>query len=106
MNRHLAIGLFPLVVLALAGCTSNENLEAGGVPAWLANGAKLAAEPEPRQPDAAIMDFEDESGQVQFRYITDKRDYPEPSQKRKRSSRSERDPIEPGREYRIRRLVR
>lgn len=77
----------------------------GGVPAWIADGAKLGAEPEPYKPDPAIIHHEDESGPVSFELITDNRDYSDPPVKKKTSIRTS-DPIERGRDRRIKRLFR
>lgn len=88
-------------------CTSNGKIELGGAPAWIAGGAKLDGEPDPVKPDPALIEYEDEDGPVEFRIITDKRTYREPSPTRRSSnSKPTRDPIEPGRDYRIKRLFR
>lgn len=105
MNR-LLLYLVPLsLTLLLAGCTQNASVEMDGIPAWIAGGAKLSAEPAPRKPDNAIPTYEDESGPVEFNIITDKRRYPAPPAV-KEEKPSLADPLERGREYRIRRLFR
>ncbi|MCB1206969.1 MAG: hypothetical protein KDN18_22135 [Verrucomicrobiae bacterium] len=106
MNRFHLSGFLALISFSLLGCTSNsDRFSVDGVPGWIADGARLEAEPEPRRPDAAIIAHEDESGPVSFHLITDKRRYEEPKVK-KTSKASTSDPLERGRDARIRRLVR
>lgn len=108
MNRQPAFIALPLAIcglLLLGGCASNEKVLVGGVPEWIADGARLSDEPPPRRPDAAVPHFPGERGQVEFTVITDKRTYPAPPQPRA-SRQSEPDPLERNREARIRRLVR
>jgi hypothetical protein len=98
--------LFPLLSLPLflSSCTSsNANMEVNGIPAFVAGGAEISEEPEPLRPDPAIMHFEEESGPVELKIITDKRRYPNPPKKKKKKVE---EPIEyeRGRDYRIRRL--
>jgi len=81
-------------------------VEMAGVPAWLAGGAKLSDEPPPRKPDNAIPDFEDESGPVEFLIVPEKDEYPKLAAKKEEEKSSLSDPLERGREYRIRRLFR
>lgn len=107
MNRLLSF--VPLLGIAalVAGCASQQaNVEVVGVPEWIASGAKLSDEPEPLRPDPAIIHHESESGPVELRIFTDRETYPDPPKKRKTRSRPEPDPIERGREYRIKRLFR
>lgn len=91
--------------LLFTGCVSNEDVELGGAPAWIAGGAKIDDEPEPFKPDPALLDFDEEGGPVELRIITDKRDYKTPSVKKTTSSPSS-DLLERGRDYRIKRLFR
>jgi len=106
MNRSFF--LFPLLCLPalFSACqTQNANVEVVGVPQWIANGAKLSGEPEPVRPDPAIMHHDSESGPIELRIITDRRNYPDPPKKRRtKKTSSGSDPLERGREYRIRRL--
>lgn len=106
MNRPLLTLL--LAATLLPACNSNSSTDKfsmGGVPAWIADGAQLGDEPEPYKPDPAIIHHEDESGPVTFELITDKRRYSAPPVKKKTSIRTS-DPIERGRDYRIKRLFR
>ncbi|MDF1657195.1 MAG: hypothetical protein P1U58_06255 [Verrucomicrobiales bacterium] len=106
------LSLFLAAFLATAfftSCVSSENIELGGAPGWIAGGAKIEDEPDPIAPDPAILEFEEEGGPVELKIITDKRKYQQTSQ-RTRSVSSPRnsggDLIEPGRDYRIKRLFR
>jgi len=78
----------------------------GGVPAWIVGGAKLEGEPDPYRPDPAIANYDDESGPVNFTLTPEKKNYSSSSTTRKKATKSTRDPLERGRDYRIRRLVR
>lgn len=103
MNRFffltaLAAGFF-------ASCSSNDRFEVGGVPEWLGSGAKLSAEPDPVQPDNVYLQEREQSGPVKFTYITDDHRYPDAPEKKKIKT-SLNDPLERGREYRIKRLFR
>jgi hypothetical protein len=103
-----ALFILPLSILGaavLVGCASNDKVIVGGVPEWIADGAKLSSEPAPRKPDAAVPHFPSESGPIEFTVITDKRTYPAPP-RASTARRSEPDPLERNREARIRRLVR
>lgn len=104
--KHLPLTFLSLLSLILfIGCASNERFEMGGIPKWVAGGTKISGEPEPMQPDPAIIPFARESGPVRFTYITDKRQYDDPPEKKaKKPSTS--DPLERGRDYRIKRLFR
>jgi len=108
MNCQPAIFAIPAAIVGLAlfsSCASNEKVIVGGVPEWIADGAKLSSEPPPRKPDAAVPHYPAESGAVEFTVITDKRQYPAPPTPRaERQTLS--DPLERNREARIRRLVR
>lgn len=107
MNRIFLFGILSLTVTVFTGCTSNGKLTAGGVPAWLAGGATIDAEPDPVRPDAAIIPYEEESGPVEWKLITDKREYPAaPEKKMTKPNAYSSDPLERGRGYRLRRLVR
>lgn len=104
MKSLLIIGFCTAACLSQISCTSKSNLEMGGVPGWLKAGAKISDEPEPRKFDSAILDYEEESGPIAFRMNTDKREYDAPPAPKKEST--EVDPLERGRDYRIKRLVR
>ncbi len=79
----------------------------GGVPAWIASGAKFDDEPAPYKPDPAIIHFDSESGPLEFEIVTDQREYKTPKTTTKKSSTSStRDPIERGRDSRLKRLLR
>ena len=107
MIRNLLLVISGLTPVLLSSCTTNSNVIVGGVPAWLAAGAKLDSEPPPYKPDAAIINHESESGPLAFQVITDQRDYKSPPVKKKTSSTSKaQDPIERGSDYRIKRLFR
>lgn len=106
MNRFHLSGLLTLISLSMLGCNSTGNrFSVDGVPGWIADGARIEDEPEPRRPDAAIIAHEDESGPVSFHLITDKRRYEEPKVKKTIKTNTP-DPLERGRDARIRRLVR
>ncbi|MEX2580115.1 MAG: hypothetical protein WD342_13740 [Verrucomicrobiales bacterium] len=105
MNRLFPIGLSCLVAVLLASCASNEKVSVGGVAGWVADGAKLDKEPPPRKPDAAVAVVEDESDPVSFSVVTDRRPYPNAPVKRVEAPSTD-DPLERGRDYRIKRLVR
>lgn len=107
MNRLTLTALLLGLAAFLQACTSNSSTDKfsmGGVPGWIADGAQLEDEPEPYKPDPAIISHEDESGPVVFELITDKRNYTAPPVE-KVSVRTT-DPIESGRESRIKRLFR
>ncbi|MDF1826222.1 MAG: hypothetical protein P1U68_16365 [Verrucomicrobiales bacterium] len=91
--------------LLFTGCVSNESVELGGAPAWIAGGAKLDDEPEPFKPDPALLSFKEESAPVELRIVTDKKKYETPTVK-KTTSKPSSDPLERGRDYRIKRLFR
>jgi hypothetical protein len=105
MNRFLLPFLFAALSFSMLGCTSGDKFSMGGVPGWIADGARLESEPAPRRPDNALITHEDESGPVHFELITDRRKYKEPTVK-KTTKFSTPDPLERGRDARIRRLVR
>lgn len=108
MNRLTLTALLLGLAVFLPACTSNSSTDKfsmGGVPGWIADGAKLEDEPEPYKPDPAIISHEDESGPVVFELITDKRNYAAPPVKKTTSVRTT-DPLERGRDYRIKRLFR
>jgi len=94
-----------IATFALAGCT-NEKVTMGGVPAWIAAGAQIEEEPEPYRPDPAVIHFETETAPLEWKMITDKREYAAPKPKPAQKPKLEPDPLERGREYRIRRLFR
>ena len=94
--------------LFLTSCLTRENVELGGAPGWIAGGMKIEQEPEPIAPDPAILEFEEEGGPVELKIITDKRKYFQSSQRNRSltppSDRPTSDLLEPGRDYRIKRL--
>lgn len=104
MNRLLLSGLFALLSLAFLGCTPADRFTVGGVPKWVSEGAKLDDEPAPYRPDPAIINHSGESGPIEFEFLTDSRVHEAPQKKKTKSSTS--DPIERGRDSRIRRLFR
>lgn len=108
MNRILLTGLIALAPALFSSCTTNGNVTVGGVPAWLAAGAKLYDEPAPLKPDPAMIYFESESGPIQFGIVTDpvENKTTKATTKKKSSTSTSRDPIERGRESRIKRLFR
>jgi hypothetical protein len=91
--------------MILSSCGTTDSFRMGGVPAWIADGAKLEDEPDPVKPDPAIMSHDNESGPVVFEWITDKRRYEAPPVKKTTSTRIA-DPLERGRDSRIKRLFR
>ena len=106
MNHSPFLILLALPALFSVACTSNGDVfSMGGVPGWIADGATLESEPEPYRPDPAIIVHEDESGPVHFELITDRRNYAAAPVK-KSTKISSTDPIERGRDARIRRLFR
>lgn len=104
MNRLFLYGLLPFLSVTFLGCTSNDSLQVGGVPKWIAEGAKLDSEPKPYRPDPAIIIHESESGPVEFGLTTDRRTYKAPPVKK--AEKPAADPFERGRDRRIRRLFR
>lgn len=113
-NHPLSMNRLPLTALLLSlaaflpACTSNSSTDKfsmGGLPGWIADGAKLEDEPAPYKPDPAIISHEDESGPVVFELITDKRTYAAPPVKKTSPVRTT-DPLERGRDSRIKRLFR
>lgn len=107
MKRFLFALTLPLLVVPLMSCTSTTNgkLTMGGVPKWIAEGAKIESEPKPYRPDPAIIAHPSESGPVEFGLITDRREYKQPPVKKAKKTTPV-DPLERGRDYRIRRLFR
>lgn len=109
MKRLTLTGFLLAIATFIPACSStpasSKKFSMGGVPRWIADGARLEAEPEPYKPDPAIMVHPDESGPVTFELITDKRQYEAPEVKKPESTRKS-DPIERGRDYRIKRLFR
>lgn len=111
MNHLLATG--PLLLLGgfLVSCAPADRFHVGGVPQWIAEGARISSEPEPYRPDTAILYHGTESGPVEFKLITDRRAYPEPKAAKKKEKGEERLKTtgslgDRGREWRVRRLVR
>lgn len=103
MKSLLLSSLSVALVFGLTSCTTTDsNLTMHGIPKWIAGGAKLDREPEPFVPDPAIIHYARTSAPVKWSLRTDTRDYPEPPVVKK----SEPDPLERGRDYRIKRLVR
>ncbi len=72
MNRLLLTGLLSLSPLLFSSCTTDGSVTVGGVPAWLASGAKFDDEPAPYKPDPAIIHFDSESGPLHFEIVTDR----------------------------------
>ncbi|HQZ27118.1 MAG: hypothetical protein KA250_07955 [Verrucomicrobiales bacterium] len=105
MKRIFHLGLPLFASLLLSSCGTSDSFRMGGVPAWIADGAKLEDEPAPVKPDPAIQSHENESGPVMFEWITDKRHYKAPPVKKAPSTRIS-DPLERGRDSRIKRLFR
>lgn len=98
-----------LATALLTSCVPGENIELGGAPGWIVGGAKLEDEPDPVAPDPAIPEFQEEGGPVELKIVTDKKKYGQPSQPSRSSSSGQSrqtDVIEPGRDYRIKRLFR
>ncbi len=106
MNRFVFTFAAGVFALALSSCATEESISMGGVPEWVAEGAKLQKEPAPVPPDPAIIRHEDESGPVEFFIVTDNQKYPEPGNVTKKKEVSIHDQIESGRDSRIKRLVR
>lgn len=106
MKLPLLITLLATSTILFVGCASNERIQIDGIPEWIAGGGKLSSEPEPFKPDPAILPYEDDSGPVEVTFITDKKyRYPTPPEKKKEKV-STHDPLERGRDYRIKRLFR
>ena len=98
------------VAILFASCASRENVELGGAAGWIAGGAQINAEPDPMAPDTAIIEFEEEGGPIEMKIITDKRKYEQMKKKGRPlvtpGERHDTELIEPGRDYRIKRLFR
>lgn len=105
MNRLSFFLLTAVITATLASCSSNDRFEVGGVPEWIGSGAKLSDEPEPLSPDNRYIQERDASGPVKFTYITDDHNYPDTPERKKIKTDLD-DPLERGRENRIKRLVR
>jgi hypothetical protein len=104
MKSFLLFVLSLSLVLGSVSCTTTDsNLTMHGIPKWIAGGAKLDREPAPNAPDPAIIHYDRTSAPVRWSLNTDNRDYPEPLSA---SNKAEVDPLERGRDYRIKRLVR
>ena len=104
MNRLLLAGAIGLAIVTFSSCT-NDKMTVGGVPGWIQGGAKIEDEPDPLRPDPRLdLDDDSEGGPVEFKLITDKREYP--AAPARKAEKPEPDPFERGREYRIKRLVR
>jgi len=107
MNRLILVAAFCITAISFTACTTTNNkIAVDGVPGWVRDGAELEYEPEPVAPDIRVVhqEEEDESGPVEFSMITDKRQYPDPPEKK--AAKPGPDPLERGRENRIARLVR
>ena len=106
MNRLILTAAFSFTALSFTACTSTSNLSVEGVPGWVNDGAQIEEEPDPIAPDIRVVhqEEEDEGGPVEFQLITDKREYPDPPEKK--AAKPGPDPLEPGRDRRISRLVR
>lgn len=105
MKLPLLIAFLATSTIFFVGCASNDRIQMDGIPEWIAGGGKLSSEPEPFKPDPAILPFPDDSGPVEITVITDKYKYPAPPEKAKKKA-STHDPLERGRDYRIKRLFR
>lgn len=105
MKRTILLFSVLLCVSVFASCASSDRFEVGGVPKWISRGGKLSREPAPHQPDNAIILHKRVSGPVRFSLITDDYRYPAPP-KEKLEKVGTRDPLERGRERRIKRLFR
>jgi len=105
MKRIILSFSLLLCVSVFASCASNDRFEVGGVPKWILRGGKVSKEPSPRQPDNSIILHKRVSGPVRFSLITDDYRYPAPP-KEKLEKVDTRDPLERGRERRIKRLFR
>lgn len=107
MKSILLLSGFGLLALTQISCTPGDRFTVGGVPGWVADGAKIDSEPAPLRPDPAIIVHDDESGPLNFELITDRRAYPEKAAPKKRTTaKPAADPIERGRDRRIKRLFR
>ena len=110
MTRLPLAAILLAIVALIPACTtpdaSNSDFSIGGVPKWLAEGAKIEAEPAPLKPDPAIIHHTSEGGPVSFEFITDNRKYQTPKPKKSVKPARQADPIERGREQRIKRLFR
>lgn len=107
MKSVLILTASGLLALTQISCTPTERFTVGGVPGWLASGAIIEDEPEPYRPDNAIIVHEDESGPVNFELITDRKLHRTSAAKKKAAKPTAKpaaDPIERGRDRRIRRL--
>jgi|TARA_B110000305_G_C19291397_1_gene564372 hypothetical protein len=105
MKIIITFSIVSALALMLSSCTKDDVFRMGGVPSWIANGAKIEGEPEPFRPDPAIAHYDDDSGPVNFTLTPEKKNYATYTPKKK-SNTSTRDPFERGRAYRIKRLVR
>ena len=110
MTRLPLTGLLLAVAAFVPACTtpdaSDNDFSVGGIPKWLSEGAKLDDEPEPMKPDPSIMHHESESGPLSFELITDNQRYETPKPVKKATPARQADPIEGGRNQRIKRLFR
>ncbi|MBP6785482.1 MAG: hypothetical protein KA152_16935 [Verrucomicrobiales bacterium] len=110
MTRLPLAALLLAIATLIPACTtpdaSDNDFSVGGIPKWLAEGAKIDDEPAPLKPDPAIMHHKSEGGPVSFEFITDNRKYHAPKQKMSVKPARHADPIERGREQRIKRLFR
>ncbi len=95
-----------LLALTLTACTPGDRFTVGGVPGWLASGAIIEDEPEPFRPDPAIIMHESESDALNFELITDRKVTETEKAAKKKASKPASDPIERGRDRRIKRLFR
>ena len=102
MIRLITLSFFAVTAMTFTACQSRNPIELGGVPEWMFEGAKLGDEPAPMPPDPAMIDFDDESGPVEFFMVTDIRNYP--LAPKKRVTKKKEIEYERGRDYRIKRL--
>jgi hypothetical protein len=103
MDRLLILSFLAALALSTNACTNN-SIEMGGVPKWMMNGSKINSEPAALAPDPGLLDFENESGPVEFFMITDAHDYP--LAPLKKGEKADEIDYERGRDYRVKSLFR
>lgn len=103
MDRLFLLSFLATIALSTSACTNN-SIEMGGVPEWMINGSKIDSEPAVLAPDPGLLDFENESGPVEFFMITDARNYP--LTPLKKGEKAEEVEYERGRDYRVKSLFR
>ncbi|MDF1810941.1 MAG: hypothetical protein P1V20_01965 [Verrucomicrobiales bacterium] len=119
MLKFIPIGVLSL---SFVGCVSHsENgkkngIVMGGVPGWIAAGARIESEPEPVKPDPTHLPFKKKGGPVSFEMSLEKNFEPSPEPKRRTflKKKDDHDPVpeaieeamDPGRNDRLKRLIR